>query len=219
MKFFLDSANLSEIEKAKDLPYFAGVTTNPLLICKENTKDREKFYEEVLSMIPKKELFVQVFSKEPEKIYQEGIILSNLSRERVIIKIPVGNEMIKAAKSLSDKGVRVCLTAISSIRQIAIAGILNIEYCAVYLNRMLKEGKDAYKQIIDSDRMITENSFKTRILVASLPDENLIEPLLSLKSLDYTLPFEPFKNIIRTEISEEWVRGFYEVIYKDTSKR
>ncbi|MCX7958673.1 MAG: fructose-6-phosphate aldolase, partial [Deltaproteobacteria bacterium] len=69
MKFFLDSAKLEEIEKAKDLPYFAGVTTNPILLERAKIKDREKFYESVLSLIPKKELFVQVFSEDEERAY------------------------------------------------------------------------------------------------------------------------------------------------------
>lgn len=36
MKFFIDSANISEITKAWDLGVVDGVTTNPSLISKEN---------------------------------------------------------------------------------------------------------------------------------------------------------------------------------------
>ncbi len=211
MKFYLDSANLDEIQKAKDLSFFAGVTTNPILISRAGIKDRLQFYRHVLSVIPKKELFVQVFSKAAEEAYKEAVSLSNLSRERVIIKIPVTNEMTNTAARLTEKGIRVCLTAVSNIRQIAVAGTLGIEYCAVYLNRMLKKNKKVYEHIIGSDRMISDNSFRTRILVASLPDENLIEPVLFCRNLDYTLPCRPYMNLLRTMDSEEWVRGFYEV--------
>ncbi len=219
MKFYLDSANIEEIKVASDLPYFSGVTTNPILLSKSGVVNREKFYESILTLIPKKELFVQVFSRDAEGVYKEALSLSSLARDRIIIKIPATDELLKTANRLTLKGIRVCLTAVSSIRQIAISGTLNIEYCAVYLNRMLKTGKEIYKQISDSSKMITENLFNTRILIASLPDESLIEPILMYKNLDYTLPFKPFMNLLKTRDSEEWIRGFYEVSNKNSVKR
>lgn len=219
MRFYLDSANIDEIKKAKDLPFFAGVTTNPSLISKEGIKNLEKFYRSLLLLLPSKELFVQVFSKEADAAYREAIDLAGLSRERVIIKIPVSNEMIDVAYRLSDKGIRVCLTAVSSIRQIAIAGILNIEFCAIYLNRLLKDKKPVYKEIMEADEMISNRSLKTRILVASLPDEKLIEPILKCRNLDYTLPFKPFMSLLKTDESEKWIKSFYEVNNKNSIKR
>ncbi|MCX7943143.1 MAG: hypothetical protein N2746_01355 [Deltaproteobacteria bacterium] len=219
MKFFLDSAKIEEIRQAKELPFFAGVTTNPILLEKAKITNRERFYESVLSLIQKKELFVQVFSDDEDNAYKEGISLSGMARDRIVVKIPATNALLKAAVRLTEKGVRVCLTAISNIRQIAISCTLGIEYCAVYLNRMIEQKKDIYHHIMQSDKMIENNGFRTRILVASLPKPSLIEPLLSLKNLDYTLPFLPFVNLSLTEESAKWIRGFYEVTNKNSRKR
>ncbi|MCX7959767.1 MAG: hypothetical protein N3B13_12050, partial [Deltaproteobacteria bacterium] len=145
--------------------------------------------------------------------------LSGIARERIVVKIPATNNLLKAAARLTDRGVRVCLTAVSGIRQIAVSGTLGIEYCAVYLSRMLKQKKDIYNHITDSDKMIENNGFRTRILVASLPEPELIEPILSLKNLDYTLPFGPFMNLLFTDESVKWIRGFYEVTGKNPGKR
>lgn len=219
MKFYLDSANIKEIREAINLPYFSGVTTNPTLLKNEGISNRIKFYENILSLIPKKELFVQIYSLEDSDAYKEALELSSLSKDRIIIKIPVTEKLINTAYRLSDKGVRICLTAVSNIRQIAIAALGEIEYCAIYLNRIIKLKRDVYSEISEQSQMISNLNLKTRILVASLPDESLIDPLLKFPNLDYTLPYNPFVNLFKTEESEKWVRGFYENSTKKTIKR
>ncbi|GEM_PF-2172608 len=219
MKFYLDSADIEEIREAKNLPIFAGVTTNPILLERAQVIAREKFYNKVLRLIPGKDLFVQVFSKNPSEVYNEALSLARISRKRIIIKITVNNELIDVAYRLTQKGIRVCLTAVSNIRQIAIASLLGIEYCAVYLKRLLDRKREIYNEIEAADEMIDVNSYRTRILIASLPEERLIEPLLRYKNLDYTLPFKPFMNILWSEESENWIKGFYEITNKNIRKR
>ena len=41
MKFFIDTANLSQIEKAQNMGILDGVTTNPSLMAKEDVKGTE----------------------------------------------------------------------------------------------------------------------------------------------------------------------------------
>ncbi|MGB9600645.1 MAG: transaldolase family protein [Myxococcota bacterium] len=219
MKFYLDSANIEEIREAGNLPFLSGITTNPTLLKKENIKNRIRFYENLLSIIPHKELFVQIFSDNDSDAYMEAIDLLKLSRERIVIKVPVTERLINTAYRLSDKGARICLTAVSNIRQIALSSLGNIEYCAIYLSRILKLKRDVYGEIAEQVEMLLNQKFKTRILVASIPDERLIEPLLRYPMLDYTLPYKPFMNLLRTEESEKWIKGFYEDSNEKTLKR
>jgi transaldolase len=41
MKFFIDTANLEQIEEARDLGILDGVTTNPSLMAKEGITGKE----------------------------------------------------------------------------------------------------------------------------------------------------------------------------------
>ncbi len=41
MKFFIDTANLAQIQEAQDLGILDGVTTNPTLMAKEGIKGTE----------------------------------------------------------------------------------------------------------------------------------------------------------------------------------
>ena len=42
MKFFIDTANLSQIQEAQELGILDGVTTNPSLMAKEGITGKEK---------------------------------------------------------------------------------------------------------------------------------------------------------------------------------
>ena len=54
MIFFIDSANLKEIQTANNLGIINGVTTNPTLMRKAGIKDYKKFAIELLSYIKNK---------------------------------------------------------------------------------------------------------------------------------------------------------------------
>ena len=52
MKFFLDSASLSEIKEASELGLLDGVTTNPSLVAKENKqKDFKTTIKEICKIV------------------------------------------------------------------------------------------------------------------------------------------------------------------------
>ena len=45
MKFFIDTANLSQIREAQELGVLDGVTTNPSLMAKEGITGKKKYPE------------------------------------------------------------------------------------------------------------------------------------------------------------------------------
>jgi transaldolase len=54
MKFFIDTANLSQIKEAHDLGVLDGVTTNPSLMAKEGIKGQDnimKHYVDICNVV------------------------------------------------------------------------------------------------------------------------------------------------------------------------
>ena len=54
MKFFIDTANLSQIQEAQDLGVLDGVTTNPSLMAKEGIVGRDnilKHYQDICELV------------------------------------------------------------------------------------------------------------------------------------------------------------------------
>ena len=74
MKFFIDTANLKQIQEAHDLGILDGVTTNPSLMAKEGIKGEEnimKHYVTICEMVGKN-VSAEVISTDFKGIIKEG---------------------------------------------------------------------------------------------------------------------------------------------------
>lgn len=136
-RFFLDTADTSEWDDLLPRGMFHGVTTNPTLLARAN----EPCTVTNLHSLAKKaltytdEFMCQTWGPTAEEMYNNGMQISEMDRERIVIKVPVTAEGTKAATLLSKKGVRICLTACYNSKQALIAGAMGVEYIAPYLGR------------------------------------------------------------------------------------
>ena len=81
MKFFLDSANINEIEEIASLGLLDGVTTNPSLVAKENgQQDFAKIIKKICK-IAKGPVSAEVISTEFENMIKEAEILSKIEND------------------------------------------------------------------------------------------------------------------------------------------
>ncbi|MEP7171230.1 MAG: transaldolase family protein, partial [Bacteroidota bacterium] len=80
MKFFIDTASLSQIKEANDLGVLDGVTTNPSLMAKEGIKGKEnilKHYVDICNIV-KGDVSAEVISTDFKGIVEEGEMLAAL---------------------------------------------------------------------------------------------------------------------------------------------
>jgi len=131
-RLFLDTAVTSEWESLLPLGIFHGITTNPTLLERAGhdctIESVQSLATKALSMVGCDEFMCQAWGANAEDMYKIGMNLSEVDRERVVIKVPVTFEGTKAASKLVDAGVRVCLTACYSSDQAVIAAGLGAEY-------------------------------------------------------------------------------------------
>lgn len=122
MKFFIDTANLAQIKEAQDLGILDGVTTNPSLMAKEGISGKEainKRYVDICN-ISDGDVSAEVLSTTYEEMIKEGDELAAL-HERIVVKIPMIKDGIKALKYFSDKGIKTNCTLIFSAGQALLA--------------------------------------------------------------------------------------------------
>ena len=103
MKFFIDTANLDQIREAQDLGILDGVTTNPSLMAKEGISGKEainKHYVDICN-ISDGDVSAEVLSTTYEEMIKEGDELAAL-HERIVVKIPMIKDGVKALKYFSD---------------------------------------------------------------------------------------------------------------------
>ena len=99
MKFFIDTANLSEINEANELGILDGVTTNPSLMAKEGISGEEEVNEHYIKIcnLVNGDISAEVISTNFEGMIIEGQKLAKL-HENIVVKVPMIKEAVKPIK-------------------------------------------------------------------------------------------------------------------------
>jgi len=141
MKFFLDTANLDEIEDALETGLISGITTNPSLMAKE---PKTNFYTHISKIADLCELYngiplsVEVFATDPRKILEQAYdIRTRVPYKKLNIKIPVGYEELKIINKLSEMGIPINCTCCFTTTQMQLAAAAGARYVSLFYNRLL----------------------------------------------------------------------------------
>jgi transaldolase len=169
MKFFIDTANLSQIKEAQDLGVLDGVTTNPSLMAKENIKGEEailKHYVDICNIVTG-DVSAEVISTDFEGMVKEGERLAKLHKQ-IVVKVPMIKEGIKAIKYFSEKGIRTNCTLVFSAGQALLAAKAGATYVSPFIGRLDDVSTDGLT-LIEDIRVIYDNyGYTTQILAASV---------------------------------------------------
>ena len=137
MKFFIDTANLSEINEANELGILDGVTTNPSLMAKEGISGEEEVNEHYIKIcnLVNGDISAEVISTNFEGMIIEGQKLAKL-HENIVVKVPMIKDGVKAIKWFSDKGIRTNCTLVFSPGQAILAAKAGADYVSPFVGRI-----------------------------------------------------------------------------------
>ena len=169
MKFFIDTANLTQIKEAQDLGILDGVTTNPSLMAKEGISGDENVFNhyKAICEIVDGDVSAEVIATDFENMVKEGEHLASL-HPQIVVKVPAIKEGIKAIKHFSSKGIRTNCTLIFSSGQALLAAKAGATYVSPFVGRLDDISTEGMK-LIDDIRLIYDNyAFETQILAASV---------------------------------------------------
>jgi len=169
MKFFIDTANLKEIQEAYDLGVLDGVTTNPSLMAKEGITGKANVmahYKAICNIVDG-DVSAEVISTELDGMLKEASELIEID-DKIVIKVPMIKDGIKAIKALSDRGIRTNCTLVFSAGQALLAAKAGATYVSPFIGRLddiSMDGMDLIEQIVG----IYQNyGFTTEVLAASV---------------------------------------------------
>ncbi len=169
MQFFIDTANLEQIKEAQELGILDGVTTNPSLMAKEGIAGEAnvmKHYKAICDIVEDK-VSAEVISTDYYSMIAEGEKLAAID-PKIVVKIPMIKDGIRALKYFSDKGIRTNCTLIFSAGQALLAAKAGATYVSPFVGRLDDISTDGM-QLIEDIRLIFDNySFDTQILAASV---------------------------------------------------
>lgn len=169
MKFFIDTANLKEIQEAYDLGVLDGVTTNPSLMAKEGIRGEENIrahYKAICNIVDNN-VSAEVIATDFDNIMKEGRELAKID-DKIVVKVPMIKEGVKAIKKFSSEGIRTNCTLIFSAGQAILAAKAGASYVSPFIGRLddiSTNGLDLIEQIV----LIYGNyGYKTEVLAASV---------------------------------------------------
>ncbi|MBA3899668.1 MAG: fructose-6-phosphate aldolase [Bacteroidetes bacterium] len=169
MKFFIDTANLSQIKEAQDLGVLDGVTTNPSLMAKEGIKGHDKVIQHYIDIcnIVDGDVSAEVIATDYETIIKEGEFLASL-HDQIVVKVPMIKDGIKAIKYFSDKGIKTNCTLVFSAGQAILAAKAGATYVSPFIGRLDDISMDGM-QLIEQIVTIYQNyGYATQVLAASV---------------------------------------------------
>jgi TalC/MipB family fructose-6-phosphate aldolase len=197
MNLIIDTADIDEIKRLKDLLTIDGVTTNPSIICKTK-KEPLKVINEIIDILDDDQmLFVQVVSTTYEGIIEESRFLNTLRKKNMYVKIPVSTEGLRAIKAVRKEGIKVLATAIYSAEEAFLAAKSGAEFLAPYVNRMDNYG-NGVQDVIDLQKMLNNYgmSENTGIIAASFKNVSQVHQLLTAGISGFTLPVDVINNMV-----------------------
>jgi len=217
VKIFIDTANLDEIKKAKELGLVDGVTTNPTLLAKQGEKTEvliRKISKEVKGPVN-----VEVTGTTCEEMVKEAKIMATWG-DSITIKIPINHEGLKTVRALSSEGIMTTVTLIFSASQAILAAKAGATFACPFLGRLDDIGFNGL-ELIRQIREIYNNypSIETQIIVASVRNPIHVIEAGMLGAEIVTIPPAIIDQMMKHPLTDKGIAQFLEDAKKIGTKK
>jgi len=173
IKIFCDSADYKTIKQFNNKNIVNGFTTNPSLMRLSGAKNYRDYSLKILKVCRKKPISFEVFADDSKEMLKQAYKINTWGRN-VYVKIPVVNSkglfMGSVIKELSDKGIKLNITAVYTFEQTKkIYKNLNKKtksIISIFAGRMADKGKDPLP-IFKRSISLTKKNKNIEILWAS----------------------------------------------------
>ena len=217
MKFFIDTANLSEIKEANSLGILDGVTTNPSLMAKVGIKGKkavEKHYVDICKIVDG-DVSAEVIATDFEGMVREGEALAKLHKN-IVVKIPMIKDGIKALKYFSEKKIKTNCTLVFSAGQALLAAKAGANYVSPFIGRLDDNSVDGLHLISEIREIYDNYGFQTQILAASIRHTMHIVNCAKLGADVATCPLSAILGLLKHPLTDNGLKQFLEDAKKFT---
>jgi len=193
-KIFCDSADYETIKFFNNKNLVNGFTTNPSLMRIAGAKNYRDYSLKILKICKKKPISFEVFADNPKEMLKQAYKINTWAKN-VYVKIPVVNSkgvfMGPVIKELSEKGIKLNITAIYSFDQVnKVFKCLDKKtksIISIFAGRMADKGKDPLP-IFKKSIKITKKFKNIEILWASTREAYNFIQAKQLKCNIITMP-------------------------------
>ena len=205
MKFFIDTANIDEIKKGVEMGLVDGVTTNPSLVAKE-----DKPFEEIITEICKivdGPISAEVVSLEADGMIEEAKKLAAID-EKIVIKIPMIVEGIKAVKKLTAEGIKTNVTLLFSAAQALLAAKAGATFVSPFVGRLDDIGAPSMDLIGDIVNIYDNYGYQSEIIVASIRSPQHVMDAALIGADIATIPLKVITQLAKHPLTDIGMEQF-----------
>ena len=210
MKFFLDTADLSEIEEVASWGALAGVTTNPSLYARTGGKleDFEQHLVKICNLVDGP-VSGEVTAEDRDGMVEQGRALAALA-SNMVIKIPVCVEGLAACRTLSNEGIDVNMTLVFSVPQALLAARAGARYISPFVGRFDDISEDGLAQLEDIVAAVKNYDFghEVEIIAASIRSANHVTQAALMGADIATVPYGAMKKCIVHPLTDQGLEKF-----------
>jgi transaldolase len=206
MKFFVDTADTTDIRELAETGLIDGVTTNPSLIAKADRPIKEVIVE--ICGLVDGPVSAEVAATDFEGMVAEGAKLAAIA-DNVAVKVPLTWDGLKACRALSQRGHMVNVTLCFSANQALLAAKAGATFISPFIGRLDDIGIDGM-ELIDEIRAIYDNyaTLTTEILAASIRTPNHVK-LAAIAGADVaTVPPAVIKGLVKHPLTDKGLDAF-----------
>ncbi|GAB5374454.1 MAG: fructose-6-phosphate aldolase [Acuticoccus sp.] len=206
MQFFVDTADVSEIEALAETGMLDGVTTNPSLIMKAGRPMAEVIAD--IAKIVDGPVSAEVTATEKDQMIAEGRKLAAIA-PNIAVKLPLTWDGLKACRALTGEGFMVNVTLCFSSAQALLAAKAGATFISPFIGRIDDIGFDGMR-LIEDIRTIYDNyeDLQTEILAASVRTTNHVQ-LAAMAGADVaTVPPATLKKLVEHPLTDKGLAQF-----------
>jgi transaldolase len=210
MKFFIDTANLQEIEEGFQMGLVDGVTTNPSLMAKEGVSGTDKVkahYKAICEIVGGLDVSAEVIATDYQGMIQEGEELAKL-HAGIVVKVPMIAAGLKAIRYFSSKGIRTNCTLVFSVGQALLAAKAGATYVSPFVGRLDDISSDGMQLIADIRLVYDNYGFTTQILAASVRHPMHIVDCAKIGADVITAPLSAIKPLLNHPLTDAGLAKF-----------
>jgi transaldolase len=208
MKFFLDTADLTEIRRAAEAGLIDGITTNPSLLAKAAgaEHDPQDILKEICSVVPGP-ISAEVVALDYETMVSEGKKLAKLA-DNIVIKVPLTEAGLHACRTFRAEGIDVNVTLCFSPTQALVAAKAGASFISPFVGRLddiSQNGMELIEQIVGIYR---NYDFETQVLVASVRHPMHVVEAALIGADVATMPAKVLHMLIQHPLTDKGIQGF-----------
>ena len=205
MKFFVDTADIKQIQALIPTGFVDGVTTNPSLIAKQGT-DMKETIKTICSLIDGP-VSAEVTATDYITMLKEGEYLASIAKN-VAVKVPLTVDGLKTCKKLRENKIMVNVTLCFSAAQALLAAKAGASFISPFVGRLDDIGEKGMDLIEDIVIMYENYGFDTEVLVASVRTTQHVIDAALIGAQVATLPPKIIHGLYNHQLTDKGLKTF-----------